>query len=147
MQKIIFVLIFCIQFSLYSCLKRKTEYIPNVSIEKLNTLPDTSFTNISVDSLIKFYGTVKLNRGIKGYFKVTNTGKKTLYFINVQTGCGCIRILNSIMAIQIPPNQTSKIEFEIPYFTDAGYFSRAITIYGNFYPYYRRLLIECNVVK
>lgn len=119
----------------------------NQYILKMMSLPESTLTNISIDSYIKFYDTVYLGSDITGYFYIKNIGKNNLLISNIQSGCNCIKIdnYNDVVEAIIQPGDSVSLNFTVPFVQEEGYLSKGLTIIGNFHPYYRRILIETYV--
>jgi hypothetical protein len=114
-------------------------------IETLSKIPDNQMTALNCDSYIKFYDTVRMKQKLSGYFMIKNSGKKILKITDVKTGCSCIGITTNFSNKALLPGDSTKLTFTINSFSESGYFSKAITVFGNFNPYYRRFLVECYV--
>ncbi|MBX9892067.1 MAG: DUF1573 domain-containing protein [Chitinophagaceae bacterium] len=119
----------------------------NIDIQELKSLPEFELTNIYIDSMIKFYDTIKSGILIKGTFKIKNIGTKNLKITNIQSGCSCVTInnYNQIVQKDILPRDSVFINFTLPSATESGYISKGILVIGNFYHYYRRLLVEAYI--
>jgi len=119
----------------------------NQYILKMKSLPESTLTNIFIDSHIKFYDTVYLGSDITGYFSIKNIGKNNLLISSIQSGCNCIKIdnYNDVVEAIIQPGDSVLLNFTVPFVQEEGYLSKGLTIIGNFHPYYRRILIEAYV--
>ena len=115
-------------------------------MKKLRSLPDSALTRIQIDPYIFMFDTVKTGTIVTGKFKIRNIGHKPFTFSQIITFCDCTTVQKKDEIIQAQDSSYLSFILDTESFQE-GYNERALTILGNFKPYFRTLKVEGYIKK
>ena len=132
---------------LFACKQKSSNMVSILNTDKdtvsreLKKLPDSALTRISIEPIIYMYDTIKRGEVLAGKFKIKNVGLKPFELAQAISFCGCATVNAKDLIVNSKDSTHLSFVLDTEGF-DKGYFERAITILGNFKPYYRTLKIE-----
>jgi hypothetical protein len=145
-MKRLFLLFFLLVFLSCSNEHKQSNKITSPEISSLKTLPDSVLTKIEVEKVNIDFDTVKKFTPLNGNFMIKNSGKKLLEIKKINGLCNCTDIKSFSKEIEV--DETQEIMFSIS--TDEfqrGYNERFITVYGNFFPFYRTIRVQAYILE
>lgn len=140
-MKNIFFIIFV---TLLSCKQEKTTNNNQFDLKKsdkdykrVSKILENQLTKIDIPQFIDL-DTIESNHKLIN-LTIKNKGKRNLTSLFIKPPCSCIQMpeYDSIML----PNESQTISIDMT-FDEVGNFYRPITIYGNFYPYIKKVYVE-----
>jgi len=124
--------------------QKQSNKVTSPEISYLKTLPDSVLTKIEVEKVNIDFDTVEKFTLLKGNFIIKNSGKKLLEIKKINGLCSCTDIKSYLKEIEV--NKTQEIMFSISTNEfQKGYNERFITVYGNFFPFYRTIRIQAYI--